>query len=274
MSEKRFVYHEEHFPLNVREIVDNEIGKTYDCEDAVNVLNELSEEKEYFERKKEYFLSKWSIVHAKNIQLRQEIKELKEDNEQLKKSEKINTDYAEQIVEENQKLRIAKNDLQREKEQLQKENEQLRKELDNFRPVMFQDMRKGTVILYTKKFGNNDEVSDGKDAIIQRLALENENLRKQVESSETTSNATSNYNAHLESKISTLEKENEQLRKIGVMYQGHNPCSNCTYCLENKLCCGINPPMLCDEMKKDYFIYGLCKKHRQIQKSIRRYDDE
>ena len=75
-------------------------------------------------------------------------------------------------------------------------------------------------------------------------------------------------------KIQSLEKENEQLRKIGVMYQGHNPCSNCTYCLENKLCCGINPPMLCDEMKKDYFIYGLCKKHRQIQRSIRRYDDE
>lgn len=66
---------------------------------------------------------------------------------------------------------------------------------------------------YSKKFGNNDEVSDEKDAIIQRLALENENLRKQVKSSETISDATSNYNAHLESKITTLEKENEQLRK-------------------------------------------------------------
>lgn len=74
--------------------------------------------------------------------------------------------------------------------------------------------------------------------------------------------------------LNALHEENKQLQKIGVMYQGHNPCSNCTYCLENKLCCGINPPMLCDEMKKDYFIYGLCKKHRQIQKSIRRYDDE
>ena len=185
MSEKRFLYHEEHFPLNVREIVDNEIGETYDCEDATDVLNELFDENE----------------------------QLKEENKQLKKSEKINTDYTEQIVEENQKLRISKNDLRREKEQFQKENEQLRKELDNFRPVMFQDMRKGTVILYTKKFGNNDEVSDGKDAIIQRLALENENLRKQVESSETTSDATSNYNAHLESKITTLEKENEKLRE-------------------------------------------------------------
>lgn len=97
---------------------------------------------------------------------------------------------------------------------LKEENEQLRKELDNFRPVMFQDMRKGTVILYTKKFGNNDEVFDEKEAIIQRLKLENENLRKQVKSSETTSDATSNYNAHLESKITTLEKENKQLREI------------------------------------------------------------
>lgn len=75
-------------------------------------------------------------------------------------------------------------------------------------------------------------------------------------------------------RIYSLEKENEQLRKIGVMYQGHNPCEICTYCLEDKLCCGINPPILCDEMKKDYFIYGLCKKHKQYMKSFRRYDDE
>lgn len=196
MSEKRFVYHEEHFPLNVREIIDNEIGETYDCEGATDVLNELFDEN----------------------------KQLKEENEQLKKSEKINMDYAEQIVEENQKLRISKNDFRREKEQFQKENEQLRKELDNFSPVMFQDMRKGTVILYSKKFGNNDEVSDEKDAIIQRLALENENLRKQVKSSETTSDATSNYNAHLESKITTLEKENEQLHLAIEDLLTHTSC--------------------------------------------------
>ena len=41
------------------------------------LLNELAEEKDYFERKKEYFLSKWSIANAENIQLRQENKELK-----------------------------------------------------------------------------------------------------------------------------------------------------------------------------------------------------
>lgn len=33
---------------------------------------------------------------------------------------------------------------------LKEENEQLRKELDSFKPVIFQDMRKGTVILYSK----------------------------------------------------------------------------------------------------------------------------
>lgn len=186
MSEKRFIYHEEYFPLNVREIVDNEIREAYDYEDATDVLNELFDEN----------------------------KQLKEENKQLKKSEKINMEYTEQIVEENQKLRISKNDFRREKEQLQKENEQLRKELDNFKPVMFQDMRKGTVILYSKEFGNNDKVLNAREAIIQILKLENENLRKQVKSSETTSDATSNYNAHLESKITTLEKENKQLREI------------------------------------------------------------
>ena len=34
------------------------------------------------------------------------------------------------------------------------ENEQLRKELDTFKPVMFQDVRKGTVILYSKGDSN------------------------------------------------------------------------------------------------------------------------
>lgn len=47
MSEKRFVYHEEYFPLNVSEIIDNENGETYDCEDATDVLNKL-----YFENKR------------------------------------------------------------------------------------------------------------------------------------------------------------------------------------------------------------------------------
>lgn len=38
----------------------------------------------------------------------------------------------------------------KENKRVKEENEQLRKELDNFKPVMFQDVRKGNVILYSK----------------------------------------------------------------------------------------------------------------------------
>lgn len=70
-----------------------------------------------------------------------------------------------------------------------------------------------------------------------------------------------------------LKEENKQLRKIGVMYQGKNPCETCTYSLENKVCCAEPIPISCDDAKKN-FIQGLCKKHKQFPKSIRRYDDE
>ena len=80
------------------------------------------------------------------------------------------------------------------------------------------------------------------------------------------------YNSEIVIMLNKLWEENEQLRKIGVMYQGHNPCETCTYCLENKVCCA-EPVLICDDEKKN-FIQGLCKKHKQFQKSIRRYDDE
>ena len=53
------------------------------AETIVGLLNGLSEQRDYFERKKEYFLSKWSIVNAENIQLRQENKELKQFKQQV-----------------------------------------------------------------------------------------------------------------------------------------------------------------------------------------------
>lgn len=168
MNEKQFVYEEEpyHFPIKKR-IRGTQNNKTYvyDLRECCELLNEQQ-----------------VTIHS----LKKEVRLLN----------LTNIEQYEQIV------------------QLQEENEQLRKELDNFKPVMFQDMRKGTVILYSKEFGNNDKVLNAREAIIQILKLENENLRKQVKSSETTSDATSNYNARLESKITTLEKENEQLREI------------------------------------------------------------
>ena len=90
----------------------------------------------------------------------EKLNELAGENEQLKKAEKINMEYAEQILEENKKLRIEKNDLRienehlregykickkmlsevieenvhrlkRDYEQLKKENEQLKQKLEN-----------------------------------------------------------------------------------------------------------------------------------------------
>lgn len=110
--------------------------------------------------------------------LQYENAQLRKENKRLKKSEKINMEYAEQIVEENQQLRIAKNDLRI-------ENEQLHLAIDD-------------LLSHTS---------------CEEIKKENEQLRKQVKSLETTSDATSNYNAHLESKITTLEKENEKLQK-------------------------------------------------------------
>lgn len=79
MSEKRFSsnFDEE----EGRTITDN--GNELTQNEVVDLLNELLEEKEYFERKKEHFLSKWSIAYVENIQLRQENKELKKENRQL-----------------------------------------------------------------------------------------------------------------------------------------------------------------------------------------------
>lgn len=84
-------------------------GLPFTCECRIYGETENRKNCSYFEKKitKSYLLDK--------------IKELEKENEQLKKSEKINMGYAEQIVEENQQLRIAKNDLRIENEQLKKE---------------------------------------------------------------------------------------------------------------------------------------------------------
>ena len=63
--------------------------------------------------------------------------------------------------------------------------------------------------------------------LVDKLKEENEQLRKEVESSESISNATSNYNAFLESKITTLEKENEQLQKKLMIVSAHLLSDEC-----------------------------------------------
>lgn len=86
MSEKRFRITT--LPKSDAVAFDEQQKKYYIGIDFEDLLNDLLEEKEYFERKKEYFLSKWSIAHTENIQLRQEVAELKTRNAVL--SSKLN----------------------------------------------------------------------------------------------------------------------------------------------------------------------------------------
>lgn len=73
------------------------------------------------------------------------------------------------------------------------------------------------------KFTNKEDAVSCRNALMYHCNLlnelyeEKEQMKKRLESSETTSNATSNYNAFLESKITTLEKENEELKKKNVL---------------------------------------------------------
>ena len=78
MSENRFWFVIDKGKLEY--VQDNVTGEKITVSELEDLLNELSEDKEYFERKKEYFLSKWSIAHTENIQLRQEVAELKTRN--------------------------------------------------------------------------------------------------------------------------------------------------------------------------------------------------
>ena len=51
--------------------------------------------------------------------------------------------------------KIAIDELITDYKELEKENEQLKKELNDFKPIMFKNMQKGTIILYSK--GGIDE---------------------------------------------------------------------------------------------------------------------
>ena len=74
--------------------------------------------------------------------------------EELKVSDEMGWERAEHFEKKcpkelhNKKMYIKR--LEYKVQKFKEENEQLRKELNAFKPVMFQDMRKGTVILYSK----------------------------------------------------------------------------------------------------------------------------
>ena len=64
--------------------------------------------------------------------------------------------------------------------------------------------------------------------------------------------------------VNQLWEENEQLRKIGLNYQGEHPCESCVYALEQKVCCVKTEPLLIEEMKKE-FMQGLCLYYKRIR---------
>lgn len=80
-----------------------------------------------------------------------------------------------------------------------------------------------SVRLFFIKFTNEEDAASCRNALMNHCNLmnelyeEKEQMKKRLESSETTSDVTSNYDAFLESKITTLEKENKQLRQENNM---------------------------------------------------------
>lgn len=77
-------------------VKDNKNDVLLSWEEVVGKLNELSEMKDYFEKKKCEYLNKWNLAHLDNIQLRQEIDEqqdtIQKQSERIRELESIIAD--------------------------------------------------------------------------------------------------------------------------------------------------------------------------------------
>ena len=89
--------------------------------------------------------------------LSDENKEFKQENGRLKEKIREQQSIITKLNNQIEQLNFAIDDLltYMSCDEIKKQNEQLQRELDSFKPVMFQDMRKGTIILYSK--GGTDE---------------------------------------------------------------------------------------------------------------------
>lgn len=133
--------------------------------------------------------------------------------------------------------------------QLKEENEQLEKGKMESLSLLGEEIDKNEQLRQANRtLGDNLKQEEYENANEYNALLEeNEQLRKQVESSETTSNATSHYNAFLESKITTLEKENRELRQE----LNGKDCRKCgNYCRDKAL-----DYCLVDEREPSYFSF-------------------
>ena len=79
MTNKRFEFYSDEYFVGV---LDTVTGRTFNSLGIVDLLNDLYEERNYFERKKCEYWDKFNLAHLDNINLQEE-------NEQLKKQIQI-----------------------------------------------------------------------------------------------------------------------------------------------------------------------------------------
>ena len=91
MTKKRFEYYEHKGADYILDTPNKSLdfiemlGDCLEAEEIVNLLNELHEERNYFERKKCEYWNKFNLAHLDNIQLRQENEQLKQRNDRQAK---------------------------------------------------------------------------------------------------------------------------------------------------------------------------------------------
>ena len=126
-----------------------QVCSKYTAKEIVDELNSLADENEELRKQNTKQIVEYNGLNC-------EYGWLKEENEQLLKKK---IDVETKLYKANEQL-LMQMDYdavikQNEEDEIKiinvkKENEQLKKELNAFKPVCFQDMRKGTVILYQK----------------------------------------------------------------------------------------------------------------------------
>ena len=109
-----------------------------------------------FDNEKQHNLYIDEVVNLLNW-LSNENKEFKQENGRLKEKIREQQSIITKLNNQIEQLNLAIDDLltYMSCDGIKKQNEQLQRELDSFKPVMFQDMRKVTIILYSK--GDTDE---------------------------------------------------------------------------------------------------------------------
>ena len=110
--------------IDIEAIGDNSV---LDLKDCCKLLNELNEERNYFERKKCEYFNKYNKKHLDNIQLKEENKKLIEEWEFSFRTEMAHHRFAEKELQE--KIREKQATINK----LKEENEQLKQKIQRWK---------------------------------------------------------------------------------------------------------------------------------------------